>query len=256
MSQSFRTPCSGAVPGSIAMATLQAIGSRRFAHDLLAGVRSNLLASYCSLFHIRPSTGATVIDVAGLDTLKPALMPAQRYVESKFYGHDPMLVGWSAARATGWVGLHSASEIQVEAYRSDCYESLGLHQRCSLVFPWQADEWLALNFYRHRDDQAFTVSELDSLINGADFLAAAVIHHLALIQQVRGPKDRIDQLFEHADLTAREKQVLMYALQGLSNKEIGKQLGLEPSTVITYRERAYRRLSVGRHADLVRLILN
>lgn len=54
-------------------------------------------------------------------------------------------------------------------------------------------------------------------------------------------------------LSTRERQVVAYAAQGLSDKLIGYHLGIARSTVASHLARARRKLGVGSRVDLVRL---
>ena len=56
-------------------------------------------------------------------------------------------------------------------------------------------------------------------------------------------------------LSARERQIFLLVVDGLTSAEIGKQLGLAPSTVDTYRSRLMRKLDVQSVAELVRLAI-
>ena len=58
-----------------------------------------------------------------------------------------------------------------------------------------------------------------------------------------------------AQLTSRERQVLLGIAQGHTNREIGAQLGISPRTVESHRENLMRKLGVRTVAGLTRLAL-
>lgn len=58
-----------------------------------------------------------------------------------------------------------------------------------------------------------------------------------------------------ADLSERQRQVVNLAVQGLSNKEIGLQLGISPRTVEHYRESAMERMQATRFAELIQMVV-
>jgi DNA-binding NarL/FixJ family response regulator len=64
----------------------------------------------------------------------------------------------------------------------------------------------------------------------------------------------IDQaeLDPYERLTAREREVLHLAAEGLGNIELGQRLGISPRTAETHRARVMRKLGLKRLADLVR----
>ena len=53
-------------------------------------------------------------------------------------------------------------------------------------------------------------------------------------------------------LSPREREVLALVVSGLTNKEVGKTLGLSPRTVETHRAHLCQKLQVGTLADLIR----
>ena len=77
----------------------------------------------------------------------------------------------------------------------------------------------------------------------------------AVRQQVR-PRERhqaSQQAREHyAQLSEREREVLGLIVEGLTNKEIGRALGLSPRTVETHRANLFTKLQVDSLAHLIR----
>ena len=57
---------------------------------------------------------------------------------------------------------------------------------------------------------------------------------------------------QYARLSAREREVLGLIVQGLTNKEIGRVLGLSPRTVETHRANLLAKLEAGSLAQLIR----
>ena len=57
-------------------------------------------------------------------------------------------------------------------------------------------------------------------------------------------------------LSKREEQVMMLVVEGLSNKEIGLQLGISPRTVEIYRANVMTKMEAESLSALVRLILS
>lgn len=83
-----------------------------------------------------------------------------------------------------------------------------------------------------------------------DALQKAVRQHiqsrekLAVTQQARELLDK---------LSPREKEVLQGMLEGLSSKQVAKELGLSPRTVETHRSHIMEKLEVSSLAQLIRL---
>ena len=59
----------------------------------------------------------------------------------------------------------------------------------------------------------------------------------------------------YASLTARERQVLQLAAQGLRNREVAERLGISPRTAESHRAKVMSKLGLRREADLVRFAL-
>jgi DNA-binding CsgD family transcriptional regulator len=58
-----------------------------------------------------------------------------------------------------------------------------------------------------------------------------------------------------SELTAREREVAAYLLDGLTSKEIGKVLVISPRTVEIYRARLMRKYMASTTADLVQKLM-
>jgi DNA-binding CsgD family transcriptional regulator len=57
-------------------------------------------------------------------------------------------------------------------------------------------------------------------------------------------------------LTPRERQVLSLAAEGLSNKAIGRQLGISPKTVEIHRSKVMSKMEVASTSTLIRLVVS
>ena len=58
-----------------------------------------------------------------------------------------------------------------------------------------------------------------------------------------------------AELSQRQRQVMEFVVQGLSNKQIAARLGLSPRTVENYRAWVMEKMGAGNLADLVRMVV-
>ena len=56
-------------------------------------------------------------------------------------------------------------------------------------------------------------------------------------------------------LTPREREVLTQVIEGASNKEAGRHLGISPRTIEVHRARIMDKLGAKNAADLVRIAL-
>ncbi len=94
-----------------------------------------------------------------------------------------------------------------------------------------------------------------TVMEGKRFLSAALseraIEAYALrAQEASSPLDRYDLL------TAREREVLQLAAQGMTNTEIGQRLSISPRTAETHRTNLLRKLMLTTHTELVRFAIS
>ena len=76
-----------------------------------------------------------------------------------------------------------------------------------------------------------------------------------LTQVVENLRHRVDELQGSAwklrdILGKREQEVVIWAVQGMTNKEIAAQLGISPKTVKTHLQNVFRKLNVRRRVQL------
>jgi DNA-binding NarL/FixJ family response regulator len=91
---------------------------------------------------------------------------------------------------------------------------------------------------------------IQSVYNGETFFSPEIAQ-AALNQLVNngGKKEPF------AQLTTREREVLILIAQGRSNKEIANQLGIGVRTIETHRERIMRRLDIHSVAGLTKFAI-
>lgn len=70
-----------------------------------------------------------------------------------------------------------------------------------------------------------------------------------------GERGRSVEVRGFSRLTGREREVLQLIADGLSNKEIGRVLGISPRTVEVHRARTMEKLGAKNAADLIRIVL-
>lgn len=86
----------------------------------------------------------------------------------------------------------------------------------------------------------------------AEFLEKPV-HDEVLIEALQNAvRQHVRSRERHAQLSAREREVLGLIVEGLTNKEIGRALELSPRTVETHRANLFAKLGVDSLAQLIR----
>lgn len=167
----------------------------------------------------------------------------------------------------------TAQEIPAE-HRARVYEPHGMMERVSIVDS-EDGALFAVNFYRHAHQPAFTDAQIASFACVAVPVLALARKHIALCgadvaartmsapavthepQAAAMPTGRMrERLLElSAELTAREVDVCVRLLQGMTHDGIAADLGLGLTTVKTYRNRAFDRLGIHFRNELFARVL-
>ena len=148
------------------------------------------------------------------------------------------------------------SDIASAGFRRRIFDDAGIIERVSIV-QRGSDAWRALSVARHKSDGYFADAELTSLINLA-WLALPMLPlnraRTDTVQALSVPhlEDRFGARFP--ELTPRERQVCARAAVGMTVEATALDLGVGKASVLTYRQRAYGRLSVTSPYQLCSLV--
>ncbi|MEO6186043.1 MAG: helix-turn-helix transcriptional regulator [Steroidobacteraceae bacterium] len=141
-------------------------------------------------------------------------------------------------------------------FRRQVFDDAGIVERVSVI-QRGADTWRVMNVARHSSGGCFTDSEIGALVD----MACLVLPMLPLNRKLpAGPapltlsqiEDRFASRFEA--LTLREREVCARAALGMSVEATALDLGIARTSVLTYRRRAYQRLSVKSPVELCALV--
>jgi DNA-binding CsgD family transcriptional regulator len=228
---------------------VEQVGATGFFDELLGFFHRAASASDLAVFTLAAGVPA-LVDALSLRG-QAAQRSGERYLHHGYYRFDNNLrISANEARATYLSHLH-VNELPDAAYRAACYDSAGLGERISLLIPARR-EWVFVNLYRPLRCEIDTPSAIDLLARLAPLLAAATRRHLALIE---APVPTLPAAAALADpawarLSVRERQVVASVLAGRSAKETARTLGLSPTSIATYRQRAFEKLGVRRQVQL------
>ncbi len=189
---------------------------------------------------------------------QPALDIARRYV-ARHWRSDPAnaIALDHGDEADCWGVRMKAGDIESSAYRSECYLSVGLSERFSLLQRREAGT-LRLSIYRRRKE-SFSEAEIDNLVESAPLLMAALWRHYEVTKPTggRGAARDFHARLEKAapGLSKRERDVCALVAAGLTSEGIALELGVGINTVLTYRKRAYARLGISSQNELMRILM-
>jgi len=120
--------------------------------------------------------------------------------------------------------------------------------------------WLGLVFFRHSDGEMFSAEEVAWFRHNAPLLLRLLMIHEGLrtqdaSQQVvaQNTSDKFKTLT--ATLSEQETSVCMKIIEGKTSKCIAKEMGVAPSSVKTYRQRAFMKLGIRKGLELPSLVL-
>ena len=183
------------------------------------------------------------------------LFPAYR----KWYlRQDPVCDAYRAAPECSNVAVQRVrpSDIASLGFRQRIFDDAGIVERVSVI-QRGADAWRVINVARHNSDGCFSDQELGSLIE----LACLVLPMLPLNRKRQSSPltltvVQLEERFasRYGSLTRRERQVCARAAIGMSVEATALDLGIGKTSVLTYRQRAYQRLSVMSPFELCALV--
>ena len=162
------------------------------------------------------------------------------------------------ARNDTTIVLHqqASDEIDHPGYRATCYQRPNVSDRLSLLVQPAADIWLSVNFYRDSDQGKFAPGDIAAIETLAPLFSHAVKHHYRLNGQIaQGAAPMMLAALRRycPQLSKRELDVLRGVLEGRTAAEIADATGLQPSSVITYQKRAYKRMGISSQRQLFAL---
>jgi DNA-binding CsgD family transcriptional regulator len=161
---------------------------------------------------------------------------------------DPLGEMFRAAPLPGDMAIQrlTPDDISSGAFRRRFFDAPGIIERIAIL-QRGVDGWRGINIARHRSTGLCSDGELSSLIALASIVLPMLPAHRQRVSRLDVPDvGELEQRFarRHAGLTARERQVCARAALGLSVEDTARELGIAPTSVVTYRQRAYQRLGV------------
>lgn len=241
--------------GSVYERLLAAVGSAEFGASVRHCV--DMLTSGARRVYLFEAAGA------GDDALRyhhcepqiAGMLPAYRLTYKQL---DPLEELYPAAPRRGDMAVQRVrpDDIGSAEFRRRFFDEPGIVERISLI-ERGASGWRGLNVARHRKDGAFSDRELDALA-GIARLALPMLPFAGPASDI-GPTLTGAQLEERfarrcPALTPRERQVCARAAMGLSVEATALDLGIAKTSVVTFRQRAYRRLGVTSPFELCGLV--
>ena len=248
-------------------ALIETVATPQF-HAAFLGIAQRIAgAAHVAAFTIGEDRSPHLILAADRHAPSLAYSASNTFI-SRFWDRDPVNRKNFARHdlEPGIIVRMPENEFQRIPYRRDCYSVSGwssggaqLIERLSLLRQ-RHNEVIRIDFYRPRECGAFGDDDVKRLAGAADVLLAAVARHARgmLPSQVINSRSGMEKLIRRVapELPQREVQVCAGITLGLSSEAIAQSLGIGINTVLTYRKRAYARLQISSHNELLRAIFS
>jgi DNA-binding NarL/FixJ family response regulator len=132
-----------------------------------------------------------------------------------------------------------------------------------IILSMHADEPYVLDALRYgvaayvlkADATTDLIAAVHAAMDGRRFLSTPLVER-AIDAYARGTAGTSQPIDRYELLTAREREVLHLAAQGLGNAEIGDRLSISPRTAETHRGNLLRKLGLGSQTELVRFAVD
>lgn len=171
---------------------------------------------------------------------------------------DPMAEAFKATPRPNDMAIQRVApgDIASASFRRAFFDAPEIVERLSIVQRGR-DAWRGINLARHASQGRFSDAEIPVLIG----LASVVLPMLPLNRARKAPKPALSAgQFEarfakrYPAMPKREREVCARAAMGMSVEATALDLGIGKTSVLTYRQRAYRRLEVSSPVELSTLV--
>lgn len=170
---------------------------------------------------------------------------------------DPVFDAYRAAPELSNVVVQRVRppHITSAGFRRHIFDDAGIIERVSVI-QRGPDAWRVISVARHASEGYFTDQDITALIG----MACLVLPMLPLNRTLPAAQQltlgQIEDRFaiRFKSLTVREREVCARAAVGMSVEATAHNLGIAKTSVLTYRRRAYQRLSVKSPFELCALV--
>lgn len=191
---------------------------------------------------------------------EPALVELLPTYSKSYLPIDPVVEGFVATPRPADLALQRVrpADISSRSFRRRFFEDGGIIERVSII-QRGPKSWRVMNLARHQSDGYFSDDQLDSLIELSRIVLPMLPYNRRReAQMAQLTVTQIEQRFaaRFPGLTVRERQVCARAVIGMTVEGTSLDLGIAKTSVLTYRQRAYQRLSISSPYELCSLVSN
>ena len=235
-------------------ALISSLGTLQFENSFMTLARELCNCEHVTIFSRSNTSPPQVLLAANNGPSQIAHDVAKKYI-AHYWRLDPVLRVANRRDAIMFVELQNL-EIEDGDYRHDCYMSVGLDRRLSLL-QRLPNETVQINAYSKRGNNRLARGMLE-IASNLEALFALVLKHRDLTSPDSASlSDTFRRRLRMAcpALPNREMEVCISIAKGLSSEAMAIEWGISVNTVLTYRKRAYTRLNITSHNELMRLVI-
>src|SRR5262245_13796431 len=228
---------------------IDTLGTPEFGQHLFVCVERMLsanAAAVCAFGGCARGTRMIMGDWSGGTDLSDATIQrhTSEYAE-RYAADDPARLALARTPGSVVTTCQSRAELPHAGHRA-LLEEAGFRERVVALFPAGAGGWYSLNVLRRSG--RVTEALFQRFARAAPVYGSLVARHLRM--------EPLTRLLQRSPLlTGREASVCCGLLRGRTARQIADELGIELTSVHTYRKRAYRKLGVRSLRDLFLLLL-
>ena len=233
---------------------ISSIGTSQFEDSFMTLAREICNCEHITIFQRSDASPPQVLLAANNGTSQIAHEVAKKYV-AHYWQLDPVHRVTNGHDALQLIELQNV-EIDDSNYRHDCYMSVGLDRRLSLLRKLP-NETIQINAYSKRSSNRSAHGMLE-IASNLEALFALVLKHR---DQTSSGATSFTNTFRRRlrmacpALPEREMEVCVSIAKGLSSEAMAIEWGISVNTVLTYRKRAYTRLNISSQNELMRLVI-
>jgi DNA-binding CsgD family transcriptional regulator len=239
-----------------------ALGTRGYGRACFRVFEQSFDVDHWALFRYPPSLSIKCIATASREFEAAAEKNVDLFLQ-RCYRFDPSLLAFRQQNTSGRPCLvkMEISDIHDLQYRH-CFEVTNVRERLSF-FGAEGPNLLQLCIYRAARNRTFSVAEMNLFATLSQLIIATTLKHESLWDGAVATHgqldlDAVERRLEDLEmgLSKRERQVCARAVVGSTIEETAVDLGIQKTSVITYRQRAYEKLAISRQSDLLALVCN
>jgi len=228
---------------------LSALGKADFFEPFLKWINKELGADQCMIFFCADGEKVSTLLFKDFNQNASGKKLAESYVTERLYMQDP---NFSTLKSSlpGEVTLIRLADLLDDMslnYRNRYFDEPGFKDKFSVIYGSEAGNFYINLYHRTANFDQLVPRNQQQAIGQLLGLLVSKHYQLNQTQLSQGPL---------AFLSERERQVCAAVLQGKKSETIAYELDVAPSSVVTYRKRAYDKLGISSRAQLFALCQN